>query len=247
MFRCYAWLAVLICWPGLAQDSPRELLQKMQQALGGAGRMNAIDAFEQSVTAQTWINGGQSLGEVRKRVRWVKPDCLRLDQTGPYDTYVLYFDGTSGWEIMPDKRFIVLAGGELAFAQKYLSDFVLKVWLADRIPGYTITSPARNVLRIGVQNKANEQIDIALDPVSWLPAKQTSVSLADPNHPVPSETRFEEWTTVQGVRFPSRVIVLHNGVRLADIRTESIDINRGLTCAALAKRPAGDSPEMGRK
>src|SRR2546430_11423342 len=38
---------------------------------------------------------------------------LRLDQVGPGDTYVLFFDGTSGWEILPDKTVADLTGGEI--------------------------------------------------------------------------------------------------------------------------------------
>jgi hypothetical protein len=30
---------------------------------------------------------------------------------------------------------VELAGGELDFAKKYLADFFINVWLADRLPG----------------------------------------------------------------------------------------------------------------
>jgi len=74
----------------------------MQNALGGVTKLSSIHDFDQSVTATTWDRHGRPLGQVRKRVRWVKPNLLRLDQVGPYDTYVLYFNGTAGWEILPD-------------------------------------------------------------------------------------------------------------------------------------------------
>lgn len=53
----------------------------------------------------------------------------------------------------PDKfkttgKAIELVGGELEFAKNYLSGFEFKTWLADRIPGYTVSSFASNVLRI---------------------------------------------------------------------------------------------------
>jgi hypothetical protein len=216
----------------------------MQAALGGADKIANVRDFEQAVKARTWNRDGQPNGEVRKRVRWIRPNHLRLDQVGPGDTYALYFDGTSGWEILPNGHLADLSGGELEFATKYLFDFMLNVWLADRLPGYTIACPVPTVVRISVQNKASEQLDITLDPRSGLPAKQTSVSLADPAHPVASETQIREWTTVQGIRFPERIWVIHGGVRLAEVVTEKIELNTGLRVEDLTKKPVDGKPEL---
>jgi len=42
---------------------------------------------------------------------------LRIDQSGPYDTYILFFDGAAGWEIIRNRSVRDLSGGELTFAQ----------------------------------------------------------------------------------------------------------------------------------
>src|SRR5690349_20879512 len=98
----------------------------MQDALGGAGKIAAIHDLEQRVRAESWDgSSGRLIGVVHKRTRWVRPNYLRVDQVGPGSTYVLYFDGAAGWEILPDKTVADLAGGELLFAQKYVRDFVL--------------------------------------------------------------------------------------------------------------------------
>jgi len=216
----------------------------MQRALGGGNRIEKIRDFEQLVRAETWDRMGRPIGQVRKRTRWIKPNRLRLDQVGPGDTYALYFDGTSGWEILPGKRLADLAGGELEFAKKYLSGFTLNIWLADRNPDHEVTSPAANVVRISARNTANDQLDIALDPISWLTAKQTFISLADPAHPEPSETQIKEWMTVGRIRFARRLWMLHNGIRLADITTEKITLNGGLRPVDLAMKPADLNPEL---
>ena len=90
----------------------------------------------------------------------------------------------------------------------------------------------------------NDQIDITLDHVSWLPVKQTSISLADPAHPVANENRFKEWMTVGGIKFPRRVWILHDGIRLADITTDQIKLNGGLRRADLALKPADLNPVL---
>ena len=220
------------------------LLHKMQQALGGADKIEEIGDFEQLVHAQTWDRQGNPIGEGRKRTRWIKPNLLRLDHVGPGDTFALYFDGISGWEILPGKRLANLAGGELEFAQRYLSGFALSIWLADRNPDYEVTSPGRNVVRVSARKIANHQDDITLDPVSWLPLKQASVSLADPANPQTSEDQFKEWMTVDGIKFLRRVWVFHGGIRLAEITTEEIKLNGGLRAADLARKPTGLDPVL---
>jgi hypothetical protein len=116
------------------------LFRRMQDALGGADTIAAVRDFEQQVRAESWDgNRGRSLGEVRKRTRWIRPNTLRVDQIGPGSTYVLYFDGAGGWEIMPGSdKAVAISGGELAFARKYIRDFKLNTWLADRDPSYRI-------------------------------------------------------------------------------------------------------------
>jgi len=233
---------LILCSTSVADDG-LALFHKMQAALGGADKIAAVRDFEQQVRAESW-NGstGQSLGEVRKRSRWIRPNQLRVDQVGQGSTYVLYFDGRAGWEIMPGTQKVVdLSGGELAFAQKYIHDFKLNTWLADRDPRYRITSPAPNVARISDGDVAH-QLDITLDPVSSLPVKTTSISLSDPAHPIPSEEVPAEWETVQGIRFVKRWTVLRSGVRVAEATVERTTVNAGLKPEDLASKPADFKP-----
>ncbi len=235
---------LLLCVSAAAQDNALELFHKMQRALGGADTIAGVQDFDQTVKATAWRPNGELMGDVRKRVRWVKPNYLRLDQAGPGDTFVLYFDGKSGWEILPDGHQADLSGGELDFARKYLDHLLLRIWLADRTAGYAITSPDRNIVRVSTNRTRADQLDITLDPGTSLPLKEASISLADPAHPSPSETQFREWTTVQGIKFPTRVWVLHNGVKLADIATEDLKFNAGVRTKDLAAKPTGLKPQM---
>jgi hypothetical protein len=236
-------VSLFLCPSVFAQDS-LQLFHRMQEALGGAEKIAAIHDFEQGVRADTWDGNGRPLGEVRKRTRWVRPNYLRADQVGPGSTYVLFFDGTSGWEILPGTDSIAdLSGGELNFAQKYARDFRLNTWLADRDPRYRISSPAPNVVRIS-DGDVTHQLDITLDPVSSLPVKTTSVSLADPAHPIPSEEVTTEWETVQGIRFARRWSVSRSGVRVAEATVVQTKLNSGLKPADLAAKPSDLKPVL---
>ena len=239
--------ALLLCCllataTALAQDA-LPLFHRMQGALGGADRFAAIRDYEQVVVAESFDgNTGRSLGEVRKRTRWITPSHLRVDQLGQGATYVLYFDGREGWEILPGtQRAVALAGGELLFAQNYARSFRHLTWLADRDSRYTITSPSRNVLRIA-DGDVTHQLDITVDPVTSLPVKTASISLSDPSRPIPSEDVIKEWETVEGLRFYRRWAVLRSGVRVAEATVERTAINAGLRVANLAAQPADGKP-----
>ena len=243
--------------PQSSSSEGLRLLRKMQEALGGAQRIAAVRDVEEIVRAEARDANGSALGEVRKRTRWIRnPNLLRVDQIGPRGTYVLYLDGgsDSGWEILPDlqsaDRFkttgkaIELTGGELDFARGYLSGFDLTVWLADQTPGYSVTSPRPNVLRIAHHGKAT---DFTLDDATWLPLKSAGVSLADPDHPVPAEMHYEGWKEFSGVRFPTHRVNYHSGVNRGEVTTETIRVNSGLATKDLAAKPADFAPEIPRR
>jgi hypothetical protein len=182
----------------------------MQQALGGADKIEAIRDLDWTVKANTFDHAGRPIGQVMKRTRWIRPNYLRLDQVGPGDTYVLYFDGVSGWEVLPGStNAIGLAGRELDFARRYLAGFMLNLWTADRTGNSIITSPGPNVIRISTGVGFSE---ITLNPATWLPA--------DPN------PRVLEWQEVDGIHFPAHEINSHSDDGSADIRTEKVDIQQ---------------------
>jgi hypothetical protein len=230
------------------------LLQKLQDALGGATRLASVGDYQEVIRAQAWDSAGNALGEVRKRTRWIKtPNVIRLDQRGPRGTYVLFFDreSSAGWEIPPQLsgpdpyqttgKVIALADGELRFAKAYLAGFELNQWLADRRPGYAVTSPNSGVLRIEHDGTAT---DFTLDPATNLPVKSAGISLADPARPVPSEMRYTAWKVVAAIRFPTRRANYLSGLRRGEVTTEDIRINVGLKVRDLAAKPTNFAPDL---
>lgn len=196
---------------------------KCRQRLG-ADKIAAIHDLDWTVRADTFDHEGKLIGVVTKRTRWIRPNFLRLDQMGPGDTYVLYFDGTQGWEILPDKPGVRdLVGEELDFAKRYLSGFMLNLWVADRMGGYTITSPSANVIGFSLSGNTPH---INLDPTTWLPADTS------------------EWMTVQGVRFPARSLNSHKNDGSADIRTQKVVFNSALDPRDLDAKPDDLKPQI---
>lgn len=160
-----------------------QLFHKMRNAYGGAARIAAVRDFEQYKRAETWNVDGTVRGVVRKRVRFIRRSYLRIDQAGPGDTYVLYFDGTSGWESLPNGKFQKLAGGELQFAQGYLGGLQLNSLLRDRAPDVIFASSKPNIITIAIRGDDKHKDEIILDPKTFLPLESRGISLADPDHP----------------------------------------------------------------
>lgn len=209
-----------------SHDSGLSLLHKMQSALGGAGRIAAIRDLDWTVKGVTYDHNGKLIGTVIKRTRWIRPNFLRLDQVGKGDTYILYFDGTSGWEILPDKPGVrKLVGGELDFARHYLWGFRLNVWVADRMGGYAISSPSANVIRL---TRSDMSFDVVVNPRTHLPADDAVA-----------------WTTVQGVRFPAVLVNSHPNDGSAKGKTVKLLFNAHLDPHVLAVVPPDLKPDLG--
>jgi hypothetical protein len=237
---------IVLLFSSSAGQNGLELFHKMQDALGGADKIAAVRDFEQWERAETWWPDGRTRGTVRKHVRFIRPTILRIDQVGPGDSYSLYCNGEAGWEIMPDGKTQELTGGELRFAQVYINGLQLNQWLADRDPDLVIGSSAANILTISPRGDTKHRNEITLDPHTFLPLSGKGISLADPDHPVSAETMFEGWHRVQGINFPSHIINIHEGKRLADITVEEIRLNRGLKENDLARKPQDGKPIMGK-
>ena len=232
-------LALLLSSSLRAQEGI-ELLHRMQQALGGADKIASVRDLDELVHAQTWHEDGSARGDVHKRTRWISPSCLRLDQVGEdNNTYVLYFDGSSGWEIVADKSGVVrLTGDELEFAEEYLQNLKFKLWLADRDPKYLITSPTPNVVRVADKRNPQEAQDITLDPSSWLPLKQGFRN---------KETQFKEWEMTGGIRYPRISVMVIDGEKRATITVDRIRLNSGLDLRELDAKPSDSKPILGIK
>jgi hypothetical protein len=219
-----------------------QLFHEMQSALGGAQAISKIQDFDEVVRAETWDRQGRPLGIVRKRVRWKSPNYLRIDQSGPYDTYVLFFDGAAGWEIMPDKSVKNLSGGELTFARNYLRGLDFNLWLSDRDSKTVFSSPAPNTIVVLPGVDKSQSITVTLDPSTRLPVKQESISHSDPNHPVPAYTIPDRWRTINGVKIPGRIRNFHEGRMLAEITVETMQINLAIEPSILSMKPSDLKP-----
>jgi len=55
------------------------------------------------------------------------------------------------------------------------------------------------------------------------------------------------WTKVSGVRFPTRRVSFHSGVKRGEVTTEAVHVNVGLRPRDLAAKPADFAPDISRR
>jgi hypothetical protein len=59
--------------------------------------------------------------------------------------------------------------------------------------------------------------------------------------------RYEEWTEVVGVRFPTRRSNYHGGIKLGEITETVIHVNVGVVAQKLATKPLDFAPDIPRQ
>lgn len=215
------------------------LLRKMQTALGGSDRLASVRHLDWTVIAKTWNASGVAAPDTTRRIRWIRPNIFRKDQRAGKLFIIEFFDGTGGWEVVPDAGFLELKGRELEIVRKEARSFMLNLWLADRDARYQVSSGGDGIVRITASDVG---VDILVDPASGLPVRSSAVD------PSPSGTvtgnyqqvrqRAEvlEWQMVDGIRWPHKTVNFHDDVKRAEITTTSIKINSGMNRNVLSDR-----------
>jgi hypothetical protein len=59
--------------------------------------------------------------------------------------------------------------------------------------------------------------------------------------------RYEGWTEVAGVQFPTRRANYHNGIKLGEITETAIYVNVGLVAQKLSTKPPAFAPDIPRQ
>jgi hypothetical protein len=196
-----------------------ELLRQVQQAMGGAQRLAQVRDFRMTEHAQA---KGPLGGKGSGTVAWCSSGAF-LEEVGQSLTY---FDGKSAawhyekgyfWPISPDY------GRQANFYHWF------HLLLADSLPDHKVSLAGPNKLRIedGFGNLAILEIN----PTSHLPARLRRSATGSP-------TVYADWREVDGFKLPHRETILRKEMTPSR-GTLSWQLNTGLNCAGLDRKPPG--------
>lgn len=221
-------------------DSARQLLRRMQEALGGGEELATVQDVDWTIKAKTWDQFGAPGTDVERRIRWICPKVFRKDQRNGERVIKCFFDGKGGWELVPQAGLVVLEGRELEYVREEANGTYPQRWLPDRKPGLRVISGGPGVIRV-LSADGTSGKDIVVDLETGLPLRIVGTTLSGKIGTaytrVPKRLEFAEWRTVAGIKWPQRLVNFHHEAKLADMTTTEIGIDVGLDINDLARKP----------
>jgi zinc protease len=210
----------------------KALLQRVQQALGGADKLGAVKDLQFHADLEVFTPGATM--KVKQTNSFIAPSTVRQDNELPFLKQSVYSDGTSGWisgmqgvQNLPPAVLKQIHGE--AFRQ------IASLALSDRDANRTVNQPADGVLEIS--SKDGESVSITVDEKTGLPAK-----LAYQQSPAEGGTAVEEvfsdWRNIDGLHLPYQWSITQGGKKFAAVTVQDYKINSGLSAETLGTKPA---------
>ncbi|HUJ20639.1 MAG TPA: pitrilysin family protein [Bryobacteraceae bacterium] len=210
----------------------KELLQRVQQAVGGADKLAAVrDVVETVNVTMAAMSPGIKITQVNT---WLAPDQFRQESQLPFGKVVVYSDGKAGWMATP-QGVQPLPAVPLKQVQEELFRNYFTLLLSDRIPERTVSSPEAGV--IDITDREGNSARLFVDPKTGLPAKkvyQVSLGMGPPG---PMEEIFQEFADVGGIQAPKQILVNQNGKKFAEMTVQECKLNSGIKSEEISKKP----------
>ena len=213
-------------------EKGRQLLARVQQALGGAGPLAAVKDYSQSFELQLDPAAGGAL--VKESDRWTAPANLRQDMTLPTGRVSVFCDGRVGWIAVPQGSG-PLAGAQLHQMQGNVFRLYFRLLLSDGIEGRTVNALNGNTVEIA--DAAGQTAQLEFDAESFLPQR---LIYEIPRAGGPSISAEEDWSDFQeiaGVKVPHRITIIQSGRKYAEERITDFKVNSGIKLEDIQKRP----------
>ncbi len=218
----------------------RALLQRVQQALGGADKLAAVKDLQFHADVEVFTPGASM--KVKQTNSFIAASAVRQDNELPFMKQSVYSDGTSGW-ISGMQGVTNLTPPVLKQIHGEAFRQMVSLALSDRDADRTVNQTADGVLEIS--SKDGESVSIMVDEKTGLPAK-----LAYQQSPAEGGTAVEEifsdWRDVDGIHLPFQWSVMQGGKKFAGVTVQDYKINSGLTAESLGRKPANTPPMIGR-
>lgn len=204
----------------------KQLLQKLQQSVGGAGKLAAVKDY--SHTAQVSVPAMNNM-KIMQTTRVLAPQ-MRLEQVLPFGKIIIYSDGQGGgWMQGPQGP----APLPPQF-QKQVSEELFRLhptlWLSDRDPERTVNAVSADEVEIS-DTKGNQiRLTLGSDGLISKAAYRSTDGQA-------TEATYGDWKEAGGIQLPHQVKVSQGGKPAAEITITEYKLNSGFNTEELAKKP----------
>jgi len=205
----------------------KELLQHVQQALGGADKLAAVKDLVYHGEAGIETPGATM--KVKQANSYLAPSSLRQEIELPFAKQTVYSDGTTGWLISPQGP-MGMSPAVLKQVQGEVFRQIPPLVMSDRDPGRTVNYGGEGVLEISA--KDGESVRLEVDGKTGLPSK-----IIYQGGQGPVEQTYSDWREVNGIRLPFAWSIVQGGKKFASVTVAEYKVNSGLTKEEISKKP----------
>jgi len=208
-----------------SQARGKALLERAQQAMGGA---NALAAIKDSVQTLDMTMDAAAGGMKIKQVVRILGSNLREDQILPIGTIVVFTDGKTGWMSTP-QGVMNMPGEVLKQAQGEVFRDLIGLMLSSRDSARTVNAVGENTAQISSPDGMSVKVDF--DPATGLPAKETYQEGGE------VVEAYADWRDAGGIKMPFQATLQQNGKKVGEAAVSGYQFNTGLKAEDLSKKP----------
>jgi len=208
------------------------LLQRAQQALGGAEKLAAVkDATHKMEVALEPAAGGFKM---KQTSLFVAPDHIRFEQELPFGNVIYYSDGKAGWLSTP-QGMQPMPADVLRAAKGVIFRQTATLLLSDRDASRSVKAVGDNVVEISTTDGLSVRLEF--DPATGLLARQLYTETSANGSPLERVEEISDWRDVGGVKMYFKAAQRENGAKTAELIVSEWKINSGLTAEQLSRIP----------
>ena len=209
----------------------RQLLERIQKAVGGADRLAAIKDSTQ--VAQLTLSSAAGSMNLKETDRWLAPGHFRQESELPQGRITAFYDLDMAWFATPGGSG-PLAGPQLKQVQSDLFRVYWRLLLSDRDPDRTVSALDDHTIEIS--GKSGDVVRVEIDPRTGLPGRVYYQAAAASGPALPVQETWTDFRDVAGVRVPFAVTIMQGGRKFADVVVNDIKVNQGLKLEDLQRR-----------
>jgi len=216
--------------PGERSAQGRQLIERAQQAMGGADKLAAVKDFR-STREVKMAAGGLT---VKQTNLFLASGYLRQEQELPFGKMTAFSDGKSGWLAAPPQGVMPMPAEVVKQAQGAIFRDLTGLMLSTRDASRKINAVGDNAVEITSADGQSVKVDF--DPATGLPLKETYAAAGMAGATV-VETLSDWKDAGGGVKLPFHTLLEQNGQKVAESTASEFKFNVGLTPEELGKRP----------
>ena len=208
----------------------RELLQRVQQSLGGTDKLASVKDLEYRADVEVQTPNGPGM-KVKQTNAYLFPATMRQEIELPFGKQFMYSNGSAGW-LAGMQGVRDLPAPVLGQVRGEVFRQILGLTLSDRDSNRTVSYSGEGVLEISA--KSGERAQLQVDEKTGMPVK---LSYHEAGGSESVEQLYSDWREVGGVRLPYQWTVLQSGKKYAEVKIQDYKLNSGLTDDTLSKKP----------